>query len=200
MQFAHRVFSAAALALLSASSFATTTTYTSSASFLSNVAAGAYTESFTGVAETPPATFTGGAFSYAISAPQGMFGFDDFISTNQINEAITISFTGASVFAIGGNFFATDINPDFQSVSMTVTLSDGTVETFKPATLSDSYRGFVSTVAITSLTLGGPGQSLYASLDNLTVGAAVPAIPEPTTWALLGLGLAGIAVVARRKA
>lgn len=36
--------------------------------------------------------------------------------------------------------------------------------------------------------------------SNLTVTAAVPAIPEPSTYALMGLGLVGIGFAARRRA
>ena len=76
------------------------------------------------------------------------------------------------------------------------TLSDGTFEAFTPTSFATAYRGFVSDLAITSLVIGGPGQSLYAGLDNLTVGAA--AVPEPASWALVGLALAGIAASRRR--
>jgi len=38
------------------------------------------------------------------------------------------------------------------------------------------------------------------ALDNIDLGpAAVSAVPEPSSWLMLGLGLAGIAVAARRK-
>ena len=201
MQSVHRLMSAAALALLSASAFASTTVYTSSASFLSNVAAGAYTNTFTGIAEDPPTTFSGGGFAYSIAADGGLYGVNDFLSTNQIDDALTINFTGNAVTALGGNFFSVDFVNAFQAVKMTVTLSDGTAVSFTPADLGSSYRGFTSTTAITSLVISAPGQSLYSSLDNFTVGTvAVPTVPEPGTWALMGLGLAGIAFAARRKA
>lgn len=199
MQSAHRFLSAAALALLSASAFAQSTVYTSSASFLSHVAAGAYTNNFDGLPSDPPTSFSGGAFAYNFSAPNDIYGSGDFLGTSQIDEALTINFTSGNVTAVGANFFATNISDAFQSVSMTIGLSDGTSVTFTPADLSNSYRGFTSTVAISSLVISAPGQSLYAGLDNLTVGS-VTAVPEPTTWALMGLGLAAIGVVARRKA
>ena len=200
MQFAQRFLSAAALALLSTASFAGTTTYTSSASFLSQVAAGSYTESFDGLPSDPPTAYTGGSFAYTVASPNGLYGSGEFLAVNQENDGLTISFSGGNVMAVGGNFFATNLSDAFQAVAMTVSLSDGTSVTFTPTSQSASYLGFTSDVAITSLTISGAGTSLYSGLDNLTVGAvAIPAVPEPTTWALMGLGLAGVVLARRRK-
>lgn len=198
MHLAHRFLSATALAVLSASALASTTTFTSSSLFQSHVAAGAYTEGFNG-SGLPPAgevAFSGGAFSYKVFAPSNLYGGTGFLGTSQIDEALTITFTSGNVTAFGGNFFTTDINDDFQSVEVILTLSDGTVETFLPTSFADSYRGFTSDLAITSLTISAPGQSLYAGLDNLTVGMTVP---EPTSLLLVGLGFAGLVAARRRK-
>jgi hypothetical protein len=103
------------------------------------------------------------------------------------------------VKAFGANFFAVDLVDDLQSVLVTLTLSDGTVETFTPADLADSYRGFVSSVDIASFTIAGPGNSLYASLDNLTVGTTDRGtVPEPASLALVGLAAAGLFASRRR--
>jgi len=201
MQSVHRSLVAATLAVLAGASVAGSV-YTSSGSFLSHVAPGSYTETFTGLAD--PAgpgglNFSGGGFSYTATAPLGLYVSAGFLGTNQIDSALTLMFTSGNVTALGANFFATNIADEFQSVALTLTLSDGTVESFTPSTLSDSYRGFTSNVAFSSLVISGPGPSLYAGLDNLTVGAAIP-VPEPTSLALLGVGLMAFRFVRRRAA
>lgn len=202
MQLAYRFVSAAALALLSASALASTTVYTSAATFLPLVATGSYTESFDGLSDAT-GLFSSGAFSFTVSAPGSVYASGDFVGTSLPTDALTINFTSGNVTALGANFYATNLSDAFQSVAMTIKLSDGTTVSFTPASASASYRGFTSDLAIASLVISAPGGSLYAGLDNLTIGTvavAVPAVPEPTTWALMGLGLAGVAFAARRKA
>lgn len=187
---------ALALGVMSASAFATSTVYTSSASFLTQVAPGYYTETFTGIPDLPGDTFSGGGFSYQITSAQGIYGINDFLTAGQVKDALTISFTGTSVYAVGGNFFASDINGAFQSAQISLLLSDGTSVNFTPTSQTDSFRGFVSNVAITSIVIGGAADKQYTSLDNLTVAAAVP---EPASWALAALGMVGVAAAVRRR-
>ncbi len=197
MLSAHRFLSTVALAALSASSMAATTTYTSSASFLTAVGlATAYTEDFN-LANPPagPAPFSGNGLAYTVAAPSDLYASGEFLGTSAPDEALTVSFTSGNVYAVGGNFYATDFGDNFQSVSVTVTLNDGTFATFTPTSVGDSYRGFKSNVAFSSLVMSAPGVSLYAGLDNLTV-----AVPEPTSWLMMGLGLAGLLAARRRKA
>lgn len=200
MKTASLFLSAALLGLLAPATNAATIVHTTSAAFLAQVAPGAYTENFDGLPMPPvgPVVFTNGSFSYSVSAPSDIYASGDFIGTSQIDEALTINFTSNNVMAVGANFFATDLNDDFQSVLMTLTLSDGTLVSFTPASLGDSYRGFVSDALITSLTISGPGASLYAGLDNLTVGSIPNRVPEPASLLLVGLSLAGMSVARRR--
>lgn len=194
----HRVIAAAALVALSSVAQAASITYTSSVAFVSRVAPGSYTENFDGMGNPPPGpvAFSGGAFAYSASAPSDIYLGGGFLGASQINEALTINFTSGNVTAIAANFFATDINDDFQAAGLQIDLSDGTSVIFSPPTAGDSFLGFVSDVTITSLTIQGPGPSLYAGLDNLLVGTA----PEPGSLALVGLAMSGLLVARRRQA
>ena len=201
MQSAYRSLSAVALALLSASAFASTVTYSSSASFLANLQPGSYTEGFNGLANPAPASFSGSGFSYNVSSPLDIYASGDFLGTSLPYEELTITFTSGNVTAVGGNFFASLVSDAFAAGVMNIVLSDGTSASFTPTSAAvGSYRGFTSDVAITSLKLtvsNFPLDFLYAGLDNLTVGTAVP---EPASWLLAGLGLAGLFVTRRRSA
>lgn len=57
------------------------------------------------------------------------------------------------------------------------------------------YIGIMSDVAISSLTFYTNDENDGFGIDNVTVGT----VPEPGTLALLGLGLAGIGIMKRRK-
>lgn len=197
MQLFHRHVFAAGLAALSVSAFADTTVYDAPAAFLAAVSPGSYTNTFDGLASTPPSDFSGSGFAYTVSAPTGLYGSGEFIGTSLPDEALTITFTSGNVSAVGGNFYTVNLSDEFQAVAMTLTLSDGTAVTFTPTSTADAYRGFASTTAITSLTVSAPGVSLYAGMDNLTVG--VSAVPEPTSALLMALGVAGLLVARRRQ-
>jgi hypothetical protein len=205
MRAFHLILSAVALALPCVASQATTTTYSSASAFAAEVASGAYTESFDGLDDPAPGpvTFSGSGYAYTAFAPSDIYLSGGFLGTSQIDEPLTISFTGHPVSAIGANFFAVNLSDDFQAVSITLTLSDGTVTTFLPSSPADSFRGFVSDVAIASLVVSGPGGSLYGGLDDMTVGSAVSAasgVPEPAGWSLMAFGSAMLLVARRRKA
>ncbi|MDO9092927.1 MAG: PEP-CTERM sorting domain-containing protein [Rubrivivax sp.] len=184
---------AVAVAVLAFSAFASaqTTVYTNLAAFQANLAPGSYTETFadSGFSGDPSASFSGGGYGYTISAPGGLYGNGTFLGTNLPNEALTVSFTGAPVTALGGNFYATNFSDAFQAVPVTLSLSDGTTTTFTPSSVIGSFRGFTSAVAITSLTVGAPGASLYVGMDNFTVGSVVP---EPGTWLMMALGIGAL--------
>jgi hypothetical protein len=190
---------ATAALTLSVAASAQTTVYTTLAGFTATLAPGAYTETFddeSAFTGNPDALFSGGAFAYTVAAPGSLYGNGVFIGTNLPNEALTITFSGAAVTAVGGNFYATNIADAFQAVAITLTLSNGFTTTFTPTSAANSFRGFTTTVPIASLTLGAPGEARYVGMDNLTVGA----IPEPGTWMLMALGIGALVLRQTRRA
>jgi len=51
----------------------------------------------------------------------------------------------------------------------------------------------------TAMSINFGGTANYTGYDNITFGADVPVIPEPSTYALMALGLAGIGLATRRR-
>ncbi|MGA9342720.1 MAG: hypothetical protein WBV61_10400, partial [Rhodanobacteraceae bacterium] len=99
------------------------------------------------------------------------------ISTSSATDQIVVTFTGNPVTAVGGNFWATDINVVPTGTSIVITLSDGTTETFSPPDQT-GFRGFTTAVPITSITIDAPdddpvnGPFYWSTMDNLIVGSA----------------------------
>jgi hypothetical protein len=102
-------------------------------------------------------------------------------------DALIASAAGTSATFTTGPASATTPNNDWYHESMT----------------------FTATGATTTLTLQGSAGGNYIGLDNVVVDLLsgpgptpdpVPAIPEPSTWALMLAGLAVIGGVARRRA
>ncbi len=201
--FTSLVLGAAAVA--AAPAFAATTTYTTPASFLAQVAAGAYTNTFTGGSDAQASfSFSGGGFAYAVSAPAVLLNDATYVSGTAIgnfysNNTLTVTFTGGGPTAVAGDFFINDVNDRFRAEPVTVTLNDGTTITYIPSSESDGFRGFISNVAITSLTMSAAGPGFYNTIDNLIVGTALAAVPETGTWLMMGLGLVGLARLRRRQ-
>lgn len=130
------------------------TVFTSRAAFLSTVMGGTYTESFTG--STPP-TYLLGALGYTVSTGTGTVGkiynSGSFIGTID-QTTFTLTFHTGNITAVGGNFYVTDIADVFVPTAITITLSDGTSDTFTPASTGE-FRGYISTGVLTSLTMSG---------------------------------------------
>ena len=76
---------------------ASTTIFTSPASFAAQLAPGSYTETFAGL-NTPAnnatsLAFAGGGFAYTVSQASGLYGVGTFIGTGIPNVPLTITFT-----------------------------------------------------------------------------------------------------------
>jgi hypothetical protein len=106
MKSVFRLLPAATLALLSLPALASSVVYTNSVAFLADVAPGQYTENFDGLLNPPsgPFGFSGGAFNYSASAPSDLYLEGGFLGAAKDNDALTITFAGGNVRAIGKEF------------------------------------------------------------------------------------------------
>lgn len=204
MHPSQRLFMVAALVAATGGAQAVTTVYTTEASFLAQVAAGSYTEGFTGAGGSAASySYSGGGFGYTITAtaalggPSTVYHSGSFVGNNIAAESLTVTFTAGSPTALGGNFYITNISDVFQTAAVTLGLSDGTSITYTPASTAE-YRGFISTVPITSITMAAPLASQFNTLDNLTVGLAT-VVPEPATYLMMALGLSGLLMLRRSQ-
>ncbi|MDD2880470.1 MAG: hypothetical protein PHQ58_08530 [Rhodoferax sp.] len=181
------------LALILVSAFSASnaaTVHTTSASFLSALNPGYYTENFnTTIGGGTPASgtvFSSGAFSYNMTASVStLYSGSNLFGVFNNTSSLTINFLGGNVNAVGANFFETNVSDVFLNSSVSISLSDGTALTFTPTSVSD-YRGFIadSGVFLTSLTMAAGGTGQWESLDNLTVGnVARNDVPEPASIA-----------------
>lgn len=205
MTLSLRIASALFAAALVAPATAAVTLFTDSGSFGAALTGGSFTEGFTGLSASPPASYGDATFSFGASATGGLFSLGTDLSTNDADDELLFTFVGGNVYGVGGNFYATDFDGDFFGAQVDIELSTGDSLSFTPAAMSD-FRGFLSDTPISWLKLSHGGQQgLYAAADNLTVGNVErrdpppqPA-PEPATLALAGLGIAGLIARSRRR-
>jgi len=195
------------------------TTYTTQVSFLADVAPGYYLETFDSLPTTyinSPLLFASGGFAYSAAAPTNFYPVapdpgapsDHALANNDANEPITITFTGAPVTAIGGNFFDNDENGYWTAGDITVTLSNATTVTLTGSAGNKyPFWGYTTTGApITSLTVKSiySGSTKWPTVNNLIVGSfggtPPPAVPEPGAVAF-GIIAAGsvLGLVARKR-
>ena len=125
------------------------------------------------------------------------FSFD--AATNSLFGNISVGFllnlTNQSLLT------ATTVAGDFGGSSLSSVATSSTARTLNLAAssfvLSDAFSTLLSSNGITPSTV-----SFVASIvKNVNVGkVSTPTVPEPSTYALMGLGLVGIALAGRRKA
>lgn len=121
------------------------------------------------------------------------------------NGSFELSFTTTSVGDANGVFgvgLDVQLNNDYFAF---VTFGDGSTDNVQ--VLGGNFFGFfglTSPQEVKSihfgLTGGGSTQIGYLQIDNLTIGAAGAAVPEPTTTGLVALALLGLAATRRKPA
>lgn len=113
------------------------------------------------------------------------------------SDTFTLTFSQA---VTGFGFYGTDFNDYGGEISLT--LSNGYTTNLNLGTLAGGsvfYWGVVSDTAFTSVTFSNSnGGADGFGLDNITIAVAAP-VPEPSSWAMLGAGLALMTLTARRK-
>lgn len=136
-----------------------------------------------------PIDFGNSTYTYSVFTQNGalaglyLFAGSGVLSSTAASDQLVITFSGAPVTAIGGNFygllFYSNTSTEMNSVPPTpvvLTLDDGSTESFT-ASSPDDFRGFIARAPIHSLTIATPvpdadGDSIWGVMDNLIVGRA----------------------------
>lgn len=199
------------------------TVFTNSTNFFNAISGAQFTTNFASVPDYQfmdnPTAFSGNGFSFDVYSTTNnptpgdsqLLGLQilpgqGWVATfSDVDSLVFSNFTypsGQGLYGIGGNWFANDPSGAFvsQAVTVVATLVDDSTFTtnYTPADFASSYVGFLAATNFRSLTVSGPFPSVtdvYAGAGNVTV------VPEPSTYALLGLAATGLAgyIVRRRR-
>jgi hypothetical protein len=119
-------------------------------------------------------------YSYTAAASNGLYSIPGAVSTNSAEDPLTLTFDGAPVTAVAGDFYATDFDGFPMSTTVNVVLGDGTGVAL---TYPTTFVGFTSEVEILSLTLTTTtGDGFWPTFDNFYVGSAATVPVEAESW------------------
>ncbi len=191
---------------ITAQCHAATMTYTDRGTF--EAAAGSFdTENFQGVAEgtsTNNSSVDVGDFSVIANSGLGSGwnhigtgAINNVNSTRQLHAGLMSGETLVFTFDTAINYWGADFMGLNDGVRRSV-IDDGTDSYLSPIIpQQNSFFGFYSDVAFTTITFTGQSSSEGVGMDNVTYASA--SVPEPTTIALLGLGMIGLAGAEARR-
>jgi len=157
------------------------TVYTDEATFLADLSGPYFLEDFNGYTygsyQQPTLDLGPDVNGYActISATTDiLYSGNGNMSTNLAGDALEIAFTGTAVYSTGGFFFAGDISGNYIANECTVTLSDGTSDTFSPPS-DTTFRGYIAAVPLTTMSIDCPDTTANAwpTMDHFYMGPAL---------------------------
>ena len=165
------------------------------------------------VFSTSPLLRRVGLYRYRANAANDFFGAgtsdDASLSTDSPFEVIVLDQFSPTVRGVGGLFSGTALSGAFltgSTITLNAVSAGGSFQKVLSNMTMATFFGFVSTSgAITSLTITVTqpnGVDVFATVDNLVLAALptpITTVPEPSTYAMLGVGLATLATIARRR-
>jgi hypothetical protein len=137
-------------------------------------------------------------------SPSGVKNGTNFLIFDSAYDPLTISTSNKNAFSLSSLDLGLSYYASLSPATATITgyfANGGTItedvslnsSTFKFFSLS----GFIDLSSVTVTT--SPGYTGYAALDNVNFTEFTAAVPEPSTWAMMILGFAGIGFVTYRR-
>ena len=203
-----QIIAATTFAAISTGSALADSFYTNESAFFNALASSNYTETFNSAPSgsfSGPTNFVGNGFTITANNTVPADGlFKDQTGGTNVLSLGGAPGTGGLIFnfspntyAVGGFFFVADPGVQSATVDLVLTLSNASPINFSTnvSSFANAYFGWTfDNNQVLSLTVSSSSVAGWASASELTV-----AVPEPSTYALLGLAAAGLAGYAIRR-